>query len=90
MDAYLVHRLTGGRTCAGDSTNASRTLLYDIDRLAWSDDLCDLFGVPPAALPEVRESAATYGETDIAGVLPRAVPIVGVIGDSQASLFAQR
>jgi len=90
IDAYLVHRITSGRTCAGDSTNASRTLLFDIDRLAWSTDLCDLFGVPPAALPEVRESAATYGETDIAGVLPRAVPIVGVIGDSQASLFAQR
>jgi glycerol kinase len=90
IDAYLVHRLTSGRVCAGDSTNASRTLLYDIDRLAWDADLCDLFGVPPATLPEVRESAATYGETDIAGVLPRPVPIAGVIGDSQASLFAQR
>jgi glycerol kinase len=90
IDAYLVHRLTDGRVCAGDSTNASRTLLYDIDRLAWSVDLCDLFGVPPASLPEVRESAATFGETDIAGVLHHPVPIVGVMGDSQASLFAQR
>jgi glycerol kinase len=90
IDAYLVHRLTNGRTCAGDSTNASRTLLYDIDRLAWDAELCDCFGVPPVALPEVRESAATFGTTDIAGLLPRPVPIVGVIGDSQASLFAQR
>jgi glycerol kinase len=90
IDAYLVHRLTSGRVCAGDSTNASRTLLFDIDRLAWDADLCDLFGVPPSALPEVRESSATFGETSIGGVLPRAVPIVGVIGDSQASLFAQR
>jgi glycerol kinase len=90
IDAYLVHRLTDGRVCAGDSTNASRTLLFDIDRLAWDADLCGLFGVPPSALPEVRESAATFGETTVGGVLPRAVPIVGVIGDSQASLFAQR
>lgn len=90
IDAYLIHRLTAGRTCAGDSTNASRTLLFDIDRLAWDADLCELFGVPPGALPEVRESAAMFGATDVAGILPRAVPIVGVIGDSQASLFAQR
>lgn len=90
IDAYLIHRLTNGRVCAGDSTNASRTLLYDIDRLAWDADLCDLFGTSPAALPEVRESGATYGETTVAGVLPNPVPIVGVIGDSQASLFAQR
>ncbi|MFM7242855.1 MAG: glycerol kinase [Planctomycetaceae bacterium] len=90
IDAYLVHRLTDGRECAGDSTNASRTLLFDIDRLGWDADLCDLFGVSAAALPEVRESAATYGETTVGGVLPRPVPIVGVIGDSQASLFAQR
>lgn len=90
IDAYLVHRLTEGRVCAGDSTNASRTLLFDIDRLAWDAELCGLFGVPPAALPEVRESAATFGETTVGGALPRPVPVVGVIGDSQASLFAQR
>jgi glycerol kinase len=90
IDAYLVHRLTGGRVCASDSTNASRTLLFDIDRLTWDAELCELFGVPLAALPEVRESAATFGETTVGGVLPRPVPIVGVIGDSQASLFAQR
>ena len=90
IDAYLVHRLTNGRVCAGDSTNASRTLLFDIDRLAWSADLCECFGVSPTALPEVRESAAIYGETSVAGVLPHTVPLVGVIGDSQASLFAQR
>ena len=90
IDAYLVHRLTHGRVCAGDSTNASRTLLYDIDRLDWDDDLCNLFGVPKTVLPAVRQSGATYGETDIAGILPHPVPIIGVIGDSQASLFAQR
>jgi glycerol kinase len=90
IDAYLVHRLTDGRVCAGDSTNASRTLLFDIDRLAWDAELCELFRVPPSALPEVRESAAAFGETTVGGLLPRPIPIIGVLGDSQASLFAQR
>lgn len=90
IDAYLVHRLTGGAVCATDSTNASRTLLFDIDLLGWDAGLCELFGVSPAALPEVRESFDSFGETDIGGILPRRVPITGVMGDSQASLFAQR
>ncbi|MFO1477228.1 MAG: glycerol kinase GlpK [Verrucomicrobiota bacterium] len=90
MDAYLVHRLTGGRVFATDYTNASRTLLFDIGRLRWDAELCRLFKVPAQALPEVRESAAQFGETDAGGLLPRPVPIVGVMGDSQASLFAQR
>lgn len=90
IDAYLVHRLTGGRTFATDPTNASRTLLYDIGRLAWDGLLCERFGVSVSALPEVRDCAAAFGETDLSGALPRHVPICGVMGDSQASLFAQR
>jgi glycerol kinase len=90
MDAYLVYRLTGGRQFATDHTNASRTLLYDITHLNWDPELCDLFGIPVAALPEVRESPACYGETDLAGLLPKPLPIYGVMGDSQAALFAQR
>ncbi len=90
MDAYLVHRLTGGKVFATDSTNASRTLLFDINRLCWDEQLCELFDVPLNALPEVRESAAHFGETDLDGLLPRRVPLCGVMGDSQASLFAQR
>ena len=90
VDAYLVHRLTGGTVFATDYTNASRTLLFDIRALHWDDELCELFGVPMKALPEVRESASTFGETDAGGALPKRVPIVGVMGDSQASLFAQR
>jgi glycerol kinase len=90
IDAYLVHRLTNGQVFAGDSTNASRTLLYDIDRLRWDEGLCELFGISATALPEVRESGATFGETDVGGSLSRPVPVVGVMGDSQASLFAQR
>ena len=62
IDAYLVHRLTGGKVFATDQTNASRTLLFDIGRLRWDEELCDLFGVPCGALPEVRESAARHAE----------------------------
>jgi glycerol kinase len=90
IDAYLVHRLTGGKVFATDYTNASRTLLFDIGKLHWDEDLCALFDVPVKALPEVRESAAQFGQTDAEGALPKPVPIFGVMGDSQASLFSQR
>jgi glycerol kinase len=90
MDAYLIHRLTGGKVFATDFTNASRTLLFAIGKLRWDAALCKLFKVPASALPEVRESAANYGATNINGLLPKTVPIIGVMGDSQASLFAQR
>lgn len=90
IDAYLVHRLTGGKVFATDFTNASRTLLFDIGKLKWDAELCRLFKAPSSALPEVRESAARFGETNVKGLLPKTVPIIGVMGDSQASLFAQR
>jgi glycerol kinase len=90
IDAYLIHRLTGGKTFATDFTNASRTLLFDIGKLRWDAELCKLFKAPLRALPEVRESAAHFGATNARGVLPQEIPIVGVMGDSQASLFAQR
>ena len=90
IDTYLIFRLTGGRTFATDHTNASRTLLFDIRELRWSADLCRLFGVPLEALPELRESSDSFGETDLDGLLDRPIPIRGVMGDSQASLFAQQ
>lgn len=90
IDAYLIYRLTGGQVFATDATNASRTLLYDIGALQWNEVLCALFDVPSRALPEVRESFARFGETDADGRLPRKLPICGVMGDSQASLFAQQ
>jgi glycerol kinase len=90
IDAYLMYRLTGGKTFATDHTNASRTLLFDIRRLQWDEELCRSFGVPMRCLPDVRDSSASFGTTDAAGILPNAVPIHGVIGDSQASLFAHR
>jgi glycerol kinase len=90
IDAYLIHRLTGGKTFATDFTNASRTLLFDIGKLRWDAEICKLFKAPLSALPEVRESAAHFGATDANGILPKEIPIAGVMGDSQASLFAQR
>jgi len=90
VDAYLIYRLTRGEIFATDVTNASRTLLYDIGRLAWDRELCAWWEIPPAALPEVRESSARFGATTLDGVLDHPVPICGVMGDSQASLFAQR
>ena len=90
IDTYLIYRLTKGRSFASDQTNACRTLLYDIKKLRWDEELCDIFDVPVQALPEVRESSAHFGETDIEEVLASPIPICGVMGDSQAALFAQR
>jgi glycerol kinase len=90
IDTFLVHRLTHGKVFATDFTNASRTMLFDIGKLRWDEKLCEIFNVPLRALPEVRESSAQFGETDANGILPKTIPIVGVMGDSQASLFAQR
>lgn len=90
IDAYLIYRLTGGQVFATDHTNASRTLLFHLTARRWEPRLCELFHAPMTALPEVRESFASFGETTLNGALPHPVPICGVMGDSQASLFAQR
>lgn len=90
IDTYLIYRLTGGQVFASDHTNACRTLLLNIHTLQWDQELCDVFSVPLAALPEVRESSALFGETTLGGLLEKSIPICGVMGDSQAALFAQR
>jgi glycerol kinase len=70
-------------------TNASRTLLFDLHRLVWDEDLLELFDIPAATLPEVKPSAAIYGETVARGNLPAGVPIASLVGDSHAALFGQ-
>ena len=90
IETYLIYRLTRGTTFASDQTNACRTLLFDIQKLNWDQDLCDIFDVPIQALPEIRESSEVFGETDVEGALDKPIPICGVIGDSQGALFAQR
>jgi glycerol kinase len=89
IETYLIYRLTKTEVFATDHTNASRTLLYDIARLRWDEQLCYLFGIPMRALAEVRESFQQFGTTDADGALPKKLCICGVMGDSQASLFAQ-
>ncbi|TBN40518.1 glycerol kinase [Paracoccus subflavus] len=88
VDSFLIWKLTGGQSHVTDATNASRTLLYDIRRGEWSDDMCRLFDIPPALLPEVRDSADDFGTTrpDLFG---RAIPILGVAGDQQAATVGQ-
>lgn len=90
IDSWLIWRLTGGRDHVTDVTNASRTLLLDLHRCAWDDELCRYFGVPRALLPEVRPSAADFGSTAGLAFLPDGLPIAGVAGDQQAALFGQR
>ncbi len=84
VDSYLIWRLTDGAAHVTDATNAARTLLYDIRKGAWDADLCRLFGVPMAMLPEVRDSAAAFGESR-ADLFGRPIPILGVAGDQQAA-----
>jgi glycerol kinase len=88
IDTWLIWKLTGGKVHATDPTNASRTLLFDITRMRWSKELCDLFKVPIEILPEVRPSAGDFGKT-LTSFFGKAVPITGVAGDQQAALFGQ-
>ncbi len=88
VDSFLIWRLTGGRVHATDVTNASRTLLFDLETLAWSDELCHLFGIPRQMLPEVRQSSGSFGETD-PSIFGAAIPILGCAGDQQAAAFGQ-
>ncbi|MFL5296556.1 MAG: glycerol kinase GlpK [Phenylobacterium sp.] len=88
IDAWVIWKLTGGKVHATDATNASRTLLFDIRKQAWSAEMGEMLDVPLGVLPEVRDCAGDYGETE-AGLLGRAVPIRGVAGDQQAALMGQ-
>ncbi len=89
VDAYVLARLTGGAIHATEPSNASRTLLYDIAKGGWSEELCDLFGVPLSALPEVRRTSGDFGRTDPASFLGLDLPVSGMAGDQQAALFGQ-
>ena len=88
VDAWLIWQLTKGAVHATEPTNASRTMLFDIDAMSWSDELCGIFGVPRAMLPEVRPSSGDFGQTE-ASLFGRAIPICGVAGDQQSALFGQ-
>lgn len=89
MDSWLVYKLTHGRVFRTDYSNASRTQLFDIDRLQWAPEACGVFGIDPAVLPVVTDSDGFYGETDFDGLLRQKIPIHAVLGDSHAALFGQ-
>jgi glycerol kinase len=88
IDTFLIWRLTGGRRYVTDATNASRTLMFDIHRRDWDDELLRILGVPRRMLPEVRPSSEVYGETDPSH-FGTPIPIAGAAGDQQAALFGQ-
>lgn len=88
VDSWLLWQLTGRSVHATDVTNASRTLLFDLHRLAWSPAMAELFGVPLAMLPEVRSCSEIYGRME-GDLQPAGVPIAGVAGDQHAALFGQ-
>ena len=88
VDTWLVWNLTGGAVHVTDATNAARTMLYDIRKGSWSQTICDRLDIPMSMLPEVRDSAADFGETrpDLFG---RPIPILGIAGDQQAATVGQ-
>lgn len=90
MDSWLVWNLTAGATHVTDPSNASRTLLFDIHRKKWDDELCQAIGaIPQSMLPDVRPSSGIVGYTKQVGFLPDGIPIAGIAGDQQAALFGQ-
>lgn len=86
VDTWLLWNLTGGKVHATDASNASRTMLYDIRKGDWDDELLKIFGVPRSMLPEVRDSSCVFGETSLLG---GNIPVAGIAGDQQAALFGQ-
>ena len=89
IDCFLLWQLTGGRVHATDVTNASRTMLYDIHRHCWDDDLLAMFDIPASILPTVHDNAHIFGETD-GSLTGRPLPVAGMAGDQQAALIGQR
>lgn len=89
IDSWLVYKLTGGKSYKTDYSNASRTQLFNIFELKWDEEICAWFGIDPANMARVCDSDSEFGETDFEGVLPKKVPIHGVLGDSHGSLFGQ-
>jgi glycerol kinase len=88
IDSFILWRLTGGKAHLTDATNAARTLLFDIGRAGWDGDLCRLFNVPQALLPDVRDCAGAFGET-VPDLFGSAIPILGIAGDQQAATIGQ-
>lgn len=89
IDSWLIYRLTNGASFRTDYSNASRTQIFNIHELNWDEEICDWFGIPMAALPEVCDSDSIFGMTDFDGFLDQKIPIHSALGDSHAALFGQ-
>ncbi len=89
IDTWLLWNLTGGKRHATDYSNASRTLLFNIQKKSWDGDLLKVFGVPASCLPEAKPSASFFGKTVKMGPFPAGIPIYGMLGDQQAALYGQ-
>ena len=89
MDSWVIWKLTGGKVHATDFSNASRTLLMDLEELIWDDKLLEIFEIPKNMMPDIKPSDSIFGYTEKDGFIPEGVPISGVMGDSHAALFGQ-
>jgi glycerol kinase len=89
IDAFLLYKLSGCKSFYTEASNASRTMLYDINNGAWDEELCELMGVPKNILPEVKNSFDNFGITNGLGFLADGIPITGILGDQQSALFGQ-
>lgn len=89
VDTWLIWKMTQGRVHVTDYTNASRTMLFNINTLEWDDKMLDALDIPRAMLPDVRKSSEVYGQTNIGGKGGTRIPIAGIAGDQQAALFGQ-
>ena len=88
VDTWLIWRLTRGDVHVTDVSNASRTMLFNINTLQWDDELLEMFGIPRSMMPEVRSSSEVYGHTKTT-IFAHKVPVAGIAGDQQAALFGQ-
>ncbi|WP_391089242.1 glycerol kinase GlpK [Vibrio sp. NH-UV-68] len=89
VDTWLVWKMTQGRVHVTDYTNASRTMLFNINELRWDQKLLDELGIPASMMPEVKRSSEVYGQTNIGGKGGTRIPIAGIAGDQQAALYGQ-
>ncbi len=89
IDTWLIWKLTNGRVHATDYTNASRTMLFDINKLQWDEKMLEILQIPRAMLPEVKSCSEVYGQTNIGGKGGTRIPIAGIAGDQHAALFGQ-
>lgn len=89
VDTWLLYKLTGGVAYLTDHTNASRTLFFNLETLSWDEELIRSFGLEGLHLPDIQSSSSRFGETDFDGLLPAAIPVTAMIGDSHAAAFGE-